>query len=91
MLLGAQSVRIVSDPRRSAMVARLGPLRWPGLYSIVSLAGIVVLTWGYGHARADPVLLWSPPIWTRYATSLLMLPSFVVIVAGNMGGTRMKA
>ena len=90
LFLGAHSVRIIADPWRNAMVARLGPLRWRGLYSLVSLAGLVLLVWGYGHARAETVLLWSPPVWTRYATSLLMLPSFVLIVAGNMSGTRMK-
>jgi uncharacterized membrane protein len=91
LLLGAHSVRIVAGGWRAARIARLGELRWKGLYSLVSLAGIVLLVWGYGQARVDPVVLWSPPPWTRAATSLLVLPAFVLIAAGNMRGTRMKA
>ncbi len=90
LFLGAHSVRIVALDWRAAQVARLGAQRWRGLYSLVSLAGIVLVVWGYGHARLDPVVLWSPPPWTRYATSLLVLPAFVLIVAGNMRGTRIK-
>ena len=91
LFLGVHSVRIVADGWRTAQVERMGPLRWRGIYSLVSLAGLVLLVWGYGQARLDPVVLWSPPPWTRYVTSLLVLPSFVLVVAGNMPGTRMKA
>jgi uncharacterized membrane protein len=91
LFLGAHSVRIVALDWRAAQVARLGAQRWRGLYSLVSLAGLVLLVWGYGQARLDTVTLWSPPSWTRYATSLLVLPAFVLIVAGNMRGTRIKA
>jgi uncharacterized membrane protein len=91
LFLGAHSVRIVALDWRAAQVARLGAQRWRGLYSLVSLAGLVLLVWGYGQARLDTVPLWTPPSWTRYATSLLVLPAFVLIVAGNMRGTRIKA
>ncbi len=91
VFLGAHSIRIVADDWRSARIARIGAGPWRGLYSLVSLAGIALIVWGYASARAEPIVLWSPPAWTRYATSLLVLPSFVLIVAGNMRGTKMKA
>jgi uncharacterized membrane protein len=91
LFLGAHSVRIVADPWRTAMIARIGRLPWRGLYSLVSLAGFALVVWGYGQARLDPLVVWSPPAWTRYATSLLVLPAFVLIVAGNLPGTRMRA
>ncbi len=91
LFLGVHSVRIVADGWRSAQIARLGPLPWRGLYSLVSLVGFVLIVWGYGQARLDPVVVWTPPAWTRYATSLLVLPAFILIVAGNMRGTKMKA
>ena len=50
-----------------------------------------MIVWGYGQARLDPVVVWTPPAWTRHVTSLLVLPSFVLLVAGNMRGTKMKA
>ena len=91
LFLGAHSVRIVADGWRAAQVARLGALRWRGLYSLVSLAGLVLLVWGFGQARLDPIVVWAPPAWTRYATSLLVLPAFVLVVAGNMPGTRIRS
>jgi uncharacterized membrane protein len=91
LFLGAHSVRIVADPWRTATIARIGRLPWRGLYSLVSLAGFALVVWGYGQARLDPLVVWSPPAWTRYATSLLVLPAFVLIVAGNLPGTRMRA
>ena len=90
LFLGAHSVRIVAEPWRNDQIARLGEGKWKGLYSLVSLAGLVLIVWGYGQARLDPVVLWSPPVWTRHAAAALTLPAFILIVAGNMRGTRMK-
>ena len=91
LFLGVHSVRIVADGWRSAQIARMGALSWRGLYSLASLVGLVLIVWGYGQARLDPVILWNPPAWTRYVTSLLVLPAFILIVAGNLRGTKMKA
>ena len=91
LFLGLHSVRIVAEPWRESVIARIGRNPWRALYSIVSLAGFALLVWGYGQARLDPIVVWSPPAWTRYVTSLLVLPAFVLIVAGNMRGTRIKA
>ncbi|MBK9116776.1 MAG: NnrU family protein [Betaproteobacteria bacterium] len=91
LFLGSHSVRIFADDWRAAQVARLGERMWKGLYSAVALAGFVLLVWGYGQARMDPVVLWSPPVWTRHLASLLLVPAFVLVVAGNLRGTRIKA
>jgi len=91
LFLGLHSVRIVAEPWRESVIARIGRNPWRAVYSIVSLAGFALLVWGYGQARLDPVVVWSPPAWTRHVTSLLVLPAFVLIVAGNMRGTRIKA
>ncbi len=90
LFLGSHSVRIFADGWRAEQVARLGEQKWKGLYSVVALAGFVLIVWGYGQARLDPVVLWSPPVWTRHLASLLVLPAFVLIAAGNLRGTRIK-
>jgi len=91
LFLGLHSVRIFAEPWRQALIARIGRNAWRGLYSIVSLAGLALVVWGYGQARLDPVIVWSPPGFMRYVTSLLVLPAFVLIVAGNLPGTRIRA
>jgi uncharacterized membrane protein len=91
LFLGVHSVRIVADDWRTRQIALRGERAWKGIYSAASLAGFVLLVWGFGQARMDPVVLWIAPVWTRHLASLLTLLAFVLIVAGNMPGTRIKA
>ena len=91
VFLGAHSLRIFADGWRNAQLARLGEKRWKGLFALVSLVGLVLVVYGFGLARQSPVVLYAPPTWTRHVAALLMLPAFVLIVAGNLRGTRMKA
>jgi uncharacterized membrane protein len=91
LFLGAHSVRIFADPWRRVQIARIGEGPWKGLYSLVSLIGLVLIIWGYGQARMNPVVLWHPPIWTRHLAAPLTLIAFVLIVAGNLPGTRIRA
>jgi uncharacterized membrane protein len=91
LFLGLHSVRIVADGWRSAQITRIGERKWKGLYALAAVIGFILLIWGYGHARLEPVILWNPPAWLRHVVPLLTLPAFVLVVAGNMRGTRMKA
>jgi len=91
LFLGVHSTRIVADGWRSAQLARLGEGAWKGLYSLVSIAAFVVLVWGYGQARQQPVVLWSPPVWTRHVAALLMLVSAVLLVAAYVPRNAIKA
>jgi uncharacterized membrane protein len=91
IFLGVHSVRIVAEDWRTATRARIGENAWKGAYSVLSLLGLVLLIWGYGAARQQPVVLWAAPIWTRHLAALLTLPAFILIVAGNLPGTSIKA
>jgi uncharacterized membrane protein len=91
LFLGVHCVRIVADGWRSAQIALIGERKWKGIYALLSIIGFVLLVWGYGQARLEPVVLWNPPLWMRHVAGLLTLPAFVLVVAGNMRGTRMKA
>lgn len=91
LFLGVHSVRIVADDWRGTMRARLGEGPWKGLYSLLSIAGFVLLVWGYGLARQQPVLLWQPPVWTRHLAALLMLVSMVLLMAAYVPRNGFKA
>lgn len=86
VFLGLHSVSIVAHGFRNAMVARVGLGPWKGLYSLLSLAGFVLLVHGYGQARLEPVVLWSPPTGMRHAALLLMLPVFPLLIATYLPG-----
>jgi uncharacterized membrane protein len=91
LFLGVHSTRIVADDWRTAQLARLGERGWKGLYSLASIAGFVMLVWGYGRARQQPVVLWAPPFWTHHVAGLLMLASFVLLVAAYVPRNAIKA
>lgn len=81
LFIGAHAMRLVSETAREGLVSRLGPLAYKGLISLVSLVGLVLVIKGYGIARADPVVLWSPWSGGRHIAALLSLIAFVLVVA----------
>lgn len=91
LFLGVHSVRIFADGWRTRQVARLGLNGWKGLYSLVSLAGFVLLVWGFGLARQHPVLLWVPPMALRHLNGLFTLVAFVLFAAAYVPGNAIKA
>jgi uncharacterized membrane protein len=91
IFLVVHSVRICADDWRSRQMARMGEGAWKGLYSVASLAGFVLLVWGYGQTRMHPVVVWDPPAWTRHIAAVLMLVSFVLVAAAYVPGNRIKA
>lgn len=91
LFLGTHSVRIFAEPWRSRTLARVGEARWKGVYAVVSLIGFVLLVWGYGLARQQPVLLWTPPVAMRHIAALLTLVSFVLLAAAYVPGNGFKA
>ncbi|MDX1606864.1 MAG: NnrU family protein, partial [Candidatus Competibacterales bacterium] len=91
LFLGVHSVRIVADDWRSEQIARFGENRWKLTYSLASLVGLMVLIWGYGMTRSDPVFLWHPPLWTRHLVGLLMIPAFILLAAAYVPNNRIKA
>lgn len=91
LFLGAHSVRIYGEDWRARMRARLGENGFKGLYSVLSLLGLVLIVRGYGDARLDPVALWTPMLWTRHLASLLVLIAFVLNFAAYVPGNQIKA
>ena len=81
IFLGVHSTRIVAEPWRRRTIARMGAGAWKGVYTIVSLVGFALLIYGYGQARLTPTVLWASPTWTRHLAALLMLASFILLVA----------
>lgn len=72
-----------SPPGRDGLIAKLGAGGYKIGFSIVSLAGFVLIVWGMGlvrHSAADQQL-WTPPAWGRHVTYALMWISFVLLVA----------
>jgi uncharacterized membrane protein len=91
IFLGVHSVRIVADDWRTRQIARLGLMRWKGIYAAASLLGFMLIVWGYAQARMEPVVLWIPPLWGRHLAALLTLPAFILVVAAYVPGNHLRA
>jgi uncharacterized membrane protein len=91
LFLGAHSTRIFAEGWRTNFIAERGEMTWKGLYTVVSIAGFVLLVWGYGQARMDPTVLWGSPRWTRHLAALLTLPAFIFLAAAYVPGNAIKA
>ena len=91
VFLGVHSSRMLADGWRIRTIERLGANPWKALYTLVSIAGLALLVWGYGVARQQPVQLWSPPVGMRHAAALLTWLAFVLLAAAYVPGNQIKA
>jgi len=90
LFIGVHSVSIVNEPWRDRMAVRLGEMPWKGIYSLLAIVGLILIIQGYGSARMDPVVLYTPPAWLRHVAFLLLLPVFPLLIAAYFPG-RIKA
>ena len=64
---------------REGLVARFGELPYKGLFSLVAIAGLVLVV--MGKSEAAFVAVWNPPLFLKHVTMLLVLPAFILLVA----------
>jgi uncharacterized membrane protein len=89
--LGVHTLPMMTEVR-AGLRARLGENGYKGLFTLASIAGLALLVYGYGAARAEgPALLYTPPVWMTHLTLLLMVPVFVLLVASGAPAGRIKA
>ncbi|MBX2836054.1 MAG: NnrU family protein [Gammaproteobacteria bacterium] len=91
LFLGIHSVRIFSEQSRQGFIDKHSMSAWMGLFSIVSIIGLVLIAYGYGQTRLNPVFLWHPPLFTRHIAALLMLFAMVLVVAPYVPRNHIKA
>lgn len=83
LFVGAHSVRLAAPQWRAQFIARHGDKTWKAIYSVLSLAGLALIVYGFGLSRSDPVFIWNPPLWTRHAALPLTLISFILFAASG--------
>ena len=91
LFLGVHSTRVFANDWRNQTVARMGEKPFKGIYALLSIAGFVLLVWGYGQARQQGVTLWNSPTAMRHIAALLTLISFVLLAAAYVPGNQIKA
>lgn len=73
-----------SPQTRTGLVERFGETSYKLAFSVVSLAGLILIVLGYHKLQVMPgknPVLWDPPAAMRHATYLLMLAAMFLLVA----------
>lgn len=91
LFLGIHSMQSLAPQRRQNAIARFGMLGFKAVYAAISLLGLYLLVQGYGQARLDPVVLWTPARGMQHATILLMWLAMVLLVATYVPGNQIRA
>ncbi|MBR0801014.1 NnrU family protein [Bradyrhizobium jicamae] len=72
---------------RAGLVKAMGEGAYKGVYSLVSVAGLVLIVWGFGHYRsAGMIEVWTPPTAFKHITVALMLPAVILVAASYIRG-----
>ena len=86
IFLGAH-VFVTMRDHRAALIARVGEWPYRGLFSLVSIVGIVLIGYGFASYRnAGLIVIWNPPGWTHHIVEALMWPASIMIVAAYIPG-----
>ncbi|MAL99092.1 MAG: NnrU family protein [Alteromonadaceae bacterium] len=86
IFLGVHSISIANHPLRDRLASGWGLPVFKGVFSLASLVGLILIIWGYGIARQDPVVIYTPPLWLRHIAMLLLLPVFTLVIAAYFPG-----
>jgi uncharacterized membrane protein len=72
---------------RAGLIASWGEASYKIGYALLSLAGLVLICWGFSDYRAGGLVeIWTPPRYFRHITVFLMLPAVILLVAAYIRG-----
>jgi uncharacterized membrane protein len=88
IFLGMHLVRVVAPGLRASVIERQGKGAWMGIYTAISLVGLLLIIYGFGEARAVTGMLYNPPVFLKHISLLLMLLAFICLAAGFLPAGR---
>src|SRR4051794_11006305 len=72
---------------RTVLIKTMGERVYKAVYSLVSIAGVALIAWGFRKYRESGwIAVWSPPVAMKHLTIGLMLPAVILVVASYLRG-----
>ena len=72
---------------RQNAISRIGEHAYKIGYSLASLAGLILIGYGYARYRSTGWIdIWYPPAWSRHVTVALVWPAMICVVAAYSPG-----
>lgn len=92
LFIGVHTVTTLR-PARAAIIGRIGEGPYKGLYSVVALAGLLLIVWGFSLYRgAGYIQVWHPPWALFHPISLVLLWfALVALAAAYAPASRIKS
>lgn len=81
LFLVLHSLRIFAPDWRARTIERMGVNAWRGVYSLLSIASLVLLIYAFGASRATTPILYVPPMFMTHITLGLMLIAMILLMA----------
>lgn len=73
---------------REALVARFGKGPYQAVHGVLSVLGLGLIIWGYGHYRAGGYIpLWEVPRFFNHTAILMLWPAMILLFAAFLPGT----
>ena len=86
LFLGIHTLTTMRDAR-ARVIARLGEGGYKILYAAISVAGLVLIAWGFSlYRQFEWINVWYPPTAMRHIALGLMLPAVILVVASYVRG-----
>jgi uncharacterized membrane protein len=86
LFLGVHTLTTQRD-LRARLIKEMGESGYKIAYTLASLAGLVLIIWGFAHYRASGwIEVWSPPRALKHLNVALMLPAVILVVAAYLRG-----
>ena len=86
LFLGAHTLTTRREAR-AALIGAMGEGGYKIAYSLVSVAGIALIAYGFSRYRAESWIdVWYPPTAFKHITVALMLPAVILVVAAYLRG-----
>ena len=72
---------------RARVIGSIGESGYKIGYTLASVAGLALVTWGFANYRATGWIdVWNPPTAFKHITVALMLPAIILVVASYIRG-----
>jgi uncharacterized membrane protein len=81
LFLGFHLVGPLMPDLKARLIGSMGNGGYRVLFSIVAIASLCLLIYGFGQARMETGILYTPPVFLAHITLLLMLIAIVVLVS----------
>ena len=86
LFITAHSLSFFASGTRARVVSVAGEMRWKRFVAVTSLAGLVLVYFGYTAAQATALQIFEPAPWARYLCLVLMVPVFPLLFATYLPG-----